>query len=972
MRNAITPSTPTPRSSSEINTPASPRSASSHEHAAGDAGAETRSESSRIAARTLLRGTIGVTDSASTSTSTAASARHRVSFSADLEAPGRHGDLDQKMAAINRQFLAIFRAEVGLEVFDAARPVLDLMRNPEAPFGQRRQAVDAFVSKYKTSNPAALRDLAKMIDCQLLVYGTAEADARARSARTGSSNALDSSIELLAEHHDHNPETMRRTLSSMTVTSVLTAHPTNLHNPESINRLHSASHRLDDPGVLRETCAALWQNSGVRPNRPSVHNEAENNTPHLKRMQREIRRVHKQIDQSIERHAGPAVVEPILNVDSWIGGDRDGNVLVDAAVMRGVVALQADVALARYAEKLGAGRLRKSDSFRSLIEAHAPEEAARITERIAVTRRTLAASAMEKAGAAATQDAAGNPAAAYASPEALIADLEGLRGRLPAGDAQARLSRFTREIAGAGFHTASIDVRQNSASHEDSVADLLREAGIVADYAALPEAEKQALLWQRLLAPDSTTLYDPAGAHSPQTHKEMDIFRAIGDVQAQYGERAMPNYIIANTESVSDILEPMVLLKEVGLAGAGGLKMNIVPLIETVPDLKNGREIVGTLLAHPQYRAWLKERDNIQQIMVGYSDSNRLDGPLASNWEIQKALVYLQEVAAENDVDLLVFHGRGGTVARGAGLHPEQEVDMLPSGAARRGLRHTEQGEEIAIKYGTAEAAAHHLQTVTAATIDANMPHHVLETRSYHDAMEKMSTRSSQVYRQLVNGHPGFLDYYNQATPVGYVGDLNAGSRASSRSNLADGQLKLEQLRAIPWVAGWNQSRAMVPAWYGMGTSLQEHLSAAETGPLAAKKLEQLQDMYQKWPFFRSLIDRTESELAKVDLTIVRGYADLVRTEGVGDAIHADLKQEFERTRETVLSIKQSGALLETEPAAASSLARKAPILDTANALQISLIAAERGETDAEVKHALRKGVVGTMQAIQSGLGRFG
>ena len=235
-----------------------------------------------------------------------------------------------------------------------------------------------------------------------------------------------------------------------------------------------------------------------------------------------------------------------------------------------------------------------------------------------------------------------------------------------------------------------------------------------------------------------------------------------------------------------------------------------------------------------------------------------------------------------------------------------------------------------------------------------------------------MSTRSSAVYRQLVAEKPGFLEYYNQATPVGYVADLNAGSRASSRSNLADGQLKLDQLRAIPWVAGWNQSRAMVPAWYGMGTALREHVHADATQPVAGPELHALQEMYRTWPFFRSLIDRTENELAKVDLTIVKGYAELVKTDGVGDAIHADLKQEFDRTKEMVLSIKQSGTLLETEPAMASSLARKAPMLDTANALQISLIAAERTETDADVKQALRKGVVGTMQAIQSGLGRFG
>ncbi|MBC7574364.1 MAG: phosphoenolpyruvate carboxylase [Herminiimonas sp.] len=352
MFNATTPPTHTPRSSSDISTPASPRSTASHDNGPTTTNAESRTESSRIAARALLRGTIGTTadasSSASRSASTATGNARRVSFSQDIEAHGLHGDLDQKMAVINRQFLAIFRAEVNPEVFESARPVLELMRKSEAPFAERQRSVDAFVNRYKTSNPEAIRDLAKMIDCQLLVYGVAEAEAKAQAARSAGSDAIDNCIEILAGHHDHNPETIRRTLSSMTVASVFTAHPTNLHNPESINRLNAASHRLDDPTVLRDTCNALWQKSGGRAKRPSVRNEAENNTPHLKRIQREIRRVHKQIDQSIERHAGPALVDPILNVDSWIGGDRDGNVLVDAATMRSVVALQADVALARY------------------------------------------------------------------------------------------------------------------------------------------------------------------------------------------------------------------------------------------------------------------------------------------------------------------------------------------------------------------------------------------------------------------------------------------------------------------------------------------------------------------------------------------------------------------------------------------------------------------------------------------------
>ena len=881
---------------------------------------------------------------------------------------GLTGDLDQKMTILSQKFRGIFGATVGPEVFAHAQPILDLMTQPDAAFEDRMQLANAYINRYKDTNPQAIINLAKMIDCQLLVYGMVED--REHFPHAAHSTAIEESIQSLAGQCDNDPNAIRQLLSKMTVASVFTAHPTQLHHPLSILRLHEARDTLDDPAVLHATCVDLWNDSGVRPARPTVHNEAQDNVPYLQMAQREIRRVHKTIDRSIEKHAGPASIRPLVRIDSWIGGDRDGNVAVDAGVIKRVMAVQADVALQRYQDKLSPDKLQKTDSLRALLDRYAPGKADRLVRRIETTRQQFSYAAGETAMPPL------HAHQAYQTHQQFTAELEQLHVALPDGAARAKLSRFIREVDGLGFHAASVDVRQNSSAHEQSVADLFRQAGIVEDYTNLSEEEKQTALLHHIFAAEDKNLFDPAKTYTPDTEKELAIFHTMRDMQAQYGERAMPNYIIANTENVSDLLEPLVLLKEVGLAGKDGLKMNIIPLIETVPDLKNGRAIVGDLLKNDAYRDWIKARDNTQQVMVGYSDSNRLDGPLASNWQVQKALVYLQDICKEYEVDLLISHGRGGTVARGAGVDFQQEIDSHPSGSSERGMRQTEQGEEIAKKFGDPKTAERSLHSMTAATIKASLSNSNLQTAqhhdTYHDVMEHLCEKSIQTYRQLMHDTPALVDYYNQATPVGYVSHLNAGSRAASRKTQPDDRLKLDQLRAIPWVAGWNQSRAMLPSWYGIGSSMDAHVRSSPDQPINPEKLQELQQMYQRWPFFKTLIDRTESTLAQADLGIVKHYAGLVKEKDIGLKVYEHVQQEFDLTKNVVLAIKQSDTVLQENDMMASGLKRKSSFLDTANALQIALLGAERSETNDEVKKELRNGIGNTMQAIQSGLGRFG
>ena len=882
-------------------------------------------------------------------------------FTPPADERGLHGNLDQQMAAISKQFQAIFRQEVGPEVYRQAEPVLALLQDRGASFADRRQAVDAFVDRYKETNPVAITDLIKMIDCQLTVYGAVEDHAQIASARP--QVTLDESVHLLADQCGNDPHAIAARLANMTVAPVLTAHPTSLHDPQSVMHLHDAVTGLQDPASLRRAFVELWADSGARRQRPSVRTEAELNLPQLERMQREIKRIHKDIDRAISPDNSTPQIKPLVRSESWIGGDRDGNALVDAITMKDIMALQADAALSRYAKKLGPEREVKPGSLRSLLDLHAPGEAARIGSRLAATKAVLG----QRNGTNGV-----DRLDAYLTPQALIEDLDTLRSTLPAGAPQEKLARFIREIGGAGFHTAAVDVRQNSAAHAVSVAELLAAAGIEADYANLPEADKQALLCRQLMAGPDSSLIRTGTQYSAQTAKELEIFQAIRDIHDSYGQAAMPNYIVANTETVSDLLEPMLLLKQVGLAGPDGLKLKIIPLIETVPDLKNGRQIVGDLLANPQYRDWLQRGDNTQQVMVGYSDSNRLDGPLASNWEIEKALHYLQEVTEDHGVNLLVFHGRGGTVARGAGADPQQEVAMMPDGAGLRGYRFTDQGERIGHKYGTNEAAEHHLRSTTAASIAASIPRRPPEDPAFHAAMEDLSNRSSEAYRELVFQNPRLIDFYNDATPVRYTPHLNAGSRSASRAGPADQRVNLGQLRAIPWVAGWTQQRAMLPAYLGLGTATDAYLRSNPDQHVDRDKLAQLRTMYKEWPFFTHFIDRTEGELAKVSLPIVRQYAGLVNDQTTAQEIYAEIATEFTLASNAVMAIKQKNRLLEDQPAQRENLARRAPALDTANALQIKLIDVQRNTSDPDLKARLTKGVVGTMQAVQSGLGRFG
>jgi len=953
----------------------------------------------------------------------------------DIE-PTLQQKLDEHMSVVHQKFISLFE-EKRPHLRNDADPIFALMTQSNATFDDRMKAVNHFVSEYAKKRPESIAELAKVIDCQLMVYGLFEK--HAQNPQSSQRDSIEDGMEALSRYCEGDPNKMLDILSKMTIAPVFTAHPTQLHDPSVVLRLNqvlNGSKKINQD-ELHSACVDLWNGNGPRAAKPTVHEEAKNNKPYFNMVLKEIRKVHKAIDEKLASLSDTAKVGNLVNVDSWVGGDRDGNSAVDSNMIRRVMAEQADVALNRYVRKLSPEKGKKSDSLRSLLDQHAPGYADKIVQRLIATMnqfRFKAGDSLESMKSVQDQesylhslrdllsqidqgvptekieqqveglrqkylsasvrsdsslDKDTNVDLAYQNSQQLLDDLEALRPILLKGipDAKAgqvaqdKLSRFIREVNGAGFHTAAVDVRQNSSAHEHTVGYLLKQAGIASNYAALPEADKQQVLWTHLLDPNAKPLYNKDKHHhfDPEIVKEMGIFHAISEVQKQYGEKAMPNYIIANTETVSDMLEPMVLLKEVGLAGKGGLKMNIIPLIETVPDMKNGREIVGNLLNNAQYRTWLKnDRNNMQQVMVGYSDSNRLDGPIASNWHIQKTLTSMQDICKENGVDLLFFHGRGGVVARGAGVDYEREIGGQPDGAGKRGFRQTEQGEEVAIKFGNPKVARQNLRDMTAAAIKA-IPNTNKVNDSWKELMEELSESSAKIFRNLTGiDEPeskqakDFIHFYNEATPVGYISSLNAGSRASARKQKVGGRLELGQLRAITWNGGWNQSRAMLPSWYGIGSAISKAIQPDTTKVVDQKKLATLQEMYQQWPFFKNMIDRTESAMALADMDVLKNYTALVTNKDVGDSIYSQIKNEFDLSKNVLLQTKQSEELLNDNPDLASSLARKKPFLDTANALQIALIKADREEMYEVNKGMLQDGIKTTMQAVASGESRFG
>jgi len=527
--------------------------------------------------------------------------------------------------------------------------------------------------------------------------------------------------------------------------------------------------------------------------------------------------------------------------------------------------------------------------------------------------------------------------------------------------ARGRLRGLHRAAVIFGFHLAPLDMRQHSGVHEQVVAELFALGARREGYAALPEAERRAWLLEELKLP--RLLRSPYLAYSDEVGKELAILDTAADMHRRYGAEALPNYIISKADGISDLLEVALLLKEVGLLQPGEqprLGVNIIPLFETITDLQGCGPIMDQLFSVPRYRALLASRGNVQEVMLGYSDSNKDGGFLTANWELYKAEVELVKVFARHKVKLRLFHGRGGTVGRGGGPS-YQAVLAQPPGSVAGQIRITEQGEVIASKYSDPDIGRRNMETLVAATFEATLLESAsVERTAYLEVMQEMSATALSAYRGLVYETPGFVQFFRTATPITEIADLHVGSRPASRKKTD----RIEDLRAIPWVFSWSLSRMMLPGWYGFGAAVE-----ALTARKGDSGLELLREMYRDWPFFRTLLSNMDMLLAKSDISIASRYAELVTDGELRERIFSRIQDEWHRTVRWLLAITGQEELLEANPALSRSLRNRSPYIDPLNHLQVELLRRYRsGETHERIKRA----ILMTINGIAAGLRNSG
>ena len=792
-----------------------------------------------------------------------------------------------------------------------------------------------------------------------------------------------------------DPERVAAFFGDAIISAVLTAHPTEVQRKSildcqlEISRLLNERDRVvltpEERGAneahLRRAIMSLWQTRILRELRLTVRDEIENGLSYYRyTFLRQLPRLYGELEDRLKAQwpDREIPVGPILRLGAWIGGDRDGNPYVTHDVTRHAVLRQSSTALDFYMSEVHilGGELSQSlrmiavtDELQALAErspdgsAHRQDEPYRraltgIYARLAATSRVLD-HAPERREVA--------PSTPYPNADAFAADLQVLSDSLKANGsgriADGRLRSLVRAARVFAFYLAPLDMRQHSGIHEQVVAELFSLGARRDGYLELSEQDRQKWLLEELAMP--RLLRSPFLTYSELAQKELAILDAAAALHATYGAQALPNYIISNANGVSDVLEVALLLKEAGLIVPGSSptsQVNIIPLFETIGDLRGCGEIMDELFSLPVYRDLLQSRDNVQEIMLGYSDSNKDGGYLTSNWSLYKAEVELVEVYKRHGFKMRLFHGRGGTVGRGGGPS-YQAILAQPPGSVQGQIRITEQGEVIASKYSDPDIGRGNLETLIAATLEATLlldENRAAVPQNYNDVMEVLSNEAFSAYRNLVYETPGFVTFFRAATPITEIADLHVGSRPASRKK-SD---RIEDLRAIPWVFSWSLARIMLPGWYGFGSAV-EHLIKTQ----GDSAMRNLQEMYARWPFFQALLSNMDMLLAKSDIKIASRYAELVADVELRERIFGRIQDEMQITMRHLFAITGQRELLESNPALARSVRDRTPYIDPLNHLQVeSLRRFRSGEHDDRTKRA----ILLTINGIAAGLRNSG
>ncbi|MFL5762072.1 MAG: phosphoenolpyruvate carboxylase [Thermomicrobiales bacterium] len=888
----------------------------------------------------------------------------------------------------------VIRTQAGAELFDLEEDVRALAKTFRAGDREAGDQLQALVSG--VSLPEA-NVLIRAFTNYFQLINLCEDNERIRRIRRHEAEhhpaprrgSIAEAIGLLAEQ-GMTPGDFQELLNRAEVRLVLTAHPTEARRRTVIDKLARVFHvirDLDERRVLpREyerirvrlasTIAELWSSNEVRAIQPTVLDEVRAGLVYFRST---LVHVAPAIYRDIEEAAGEIypeagiVVPPFLTFGSWIGGDRDGNPNVTPNVTRDTLRLMRDMALQMLESMLGelAGRLSVSTMVTTPTAAVQPliergrEQFPQLAEDLARLNADepyrQALTLIRERIRAARHDQAGQ----YEHPSELVCDLRLIEAALNehkepliiAGD----LHDAIRQAEVFGFHCASLDIRDHALRHEAALAEILAATQVESDYLALADERRRALLRDAIADP-RPLIPTNIDSFSPTTKDVVETFRMIHDVATSDHRSAIQTYIISGADAASDALEVLLLMKESQVAGVGGSDtfLRIVPLFEQGKSLHEAPAIMARLLDEPVYQAALESVAGEQEVMIGYSDSNKDIGYLGSCWSLYKAQHELADLFHDRQIRFTFFHGRGGSIGRGGG---PTNVAILaqPPGTVGGRMKLTEQGEVVSARYSTAEIAHRELELVTGAVLvstvgalpfpsDAQMAH-------FSAAMDAMEAWSSKAYRDLVYGDPDFVSFFEQATPINELARLQLGSRPARRTQSAT----IEDLRAIPWVFSWTQVRILLPGWYGLGAALEQ--ARAELG------IELLREMDRDWPFFTATLSNAELALAKADPQIAERYVQLVEPEAMRNRIWGNIREEFDRAIRLILEITNQGRLLDREPVLQRSIERRNPYVDPLSFIQLDLL--RRLQTEGESDQLVRA-VLLAVNGIANGLKNTG
>lgn len=778
--------------------------------------------------------------------------------------------------------------------------------------------------------------------------------AQMRAVQRGSLAALGETLSTI------EADTIQQLLDELSIELVFTAHPTEATRRSLITQARKIADLLEvhdtfpqrTPrqqqtwrGDLENTIALLWRTDSIRHVRLQPLDEIKMGVYYLDEvLYTAVPELYSELQQILnETHAEAAWrVPPFLRLGSWIGGDQDGNPNVLPATLLQALALHRAHIIEHYRISIESLAQEYSQSLTYCpITAELASSIARDAQQLVDYDRELGPQTAhepyrrklsfmwKRLGALLANESAQREDYAYRSPSELLSDLELVRESLlkdgEQGVAQGRLATLIRQVQVFGFHFAALDVRQHSERHANALAELLRASGLLErDYRDLNEQERVQLL--ETLLNDPRVLPRQHLQLSPGTMHILQTFEAIRQTRQEFGEQAITCYIISMTRAVSDLLEVLFFCKETGLS-----TLPIVPLFETIDDLRSCTTILASAFQIPAYRAHVRACQERQQVMLGYSDSSKDGGILTSGWELYQAQGRLAELGASHQVGITLFHGRGGAIGRGGGPIYDAILGQ-PPGSVNGHIRITEQGEMLSFKYGLSAIALRNLELVVAGVVMSSLPREEQITgeqqQRWIEIMNRLSASAYAYYRKLIYDDPDFLRFFEQATPILELGWLNLGSRPARRSRGRN----LEELRAIPWVFSWMQSRYVLPSWYGVGHALAELLDAQPAC------LQELQRMYQEWPFMRAFIDNMQMTLSKADIHIARHYATLVDDAELRTRLSHEIEAEYARTQRLLLAIIGGQALLDTNRVLQLSIRRRNPYVDPLSYFQVALL----------------------------------